>query len=273
MSHEPCLLHVSPKRGAVVLWPGRSSSSSSSCACCVSTVCRRPRSIWDGEAVSDADRVGATRAFYDDLAATYDLIYRDWDASITRQGQSLDAVLTAFGVAASDRVLDCACGIGTQTLGLAACGRNVTGADSTVVSVARARAEARKRGVRPDLAAADMRALPFGDEQFAAVICADNALAHLITSVDLAAGLAEMTRVLCSGGVLVASTRDYDAVRLDPPSSTAPLAAAHRRAVWSLSSCGVGTMTVSATTSNTSSSPKYNPNGGRSRAGRLAAGR
>jgi glycine/sarcosine N-methyltransferase len=174
--------------------------------------------------VPDAGRVGTTRAFYDDLAATYDLIYRDWDASITRQGQSLDALLTAFGVAASDPVLDCACGIGTQTLGLADCVRNLTGADSSVVSVTRARAEARERGVRPGLAAADMRALPFRDKQFAAVICADNALPHLITPQDLAAGLAEMTRVLCSGGVLLASTRDYDAVRLDPPSSTPPSA-------------------------------------------------
>jgi glycine/sarcosine N-methyltransferase len=177
-----------------------------------------------GEAVPDACRLETTRAFYDDLAATYDLNYRDWDTSITRQGQSLDTLLTAVGVAVSDPVLDCACGIGTQTLGLAGCGRNLTGTDSSVVSVARARAEARKRGVRPGLAAADMRALPFGDNQFAAIICADNALPHLTTPEDLAAGLAEMTRVLCSGGVLLASTRDYDAARLDLPSSTPPLA-------------------------------------------------
>jgi SAM-dependent methyltransferase len=163
-----------------------------------------------------------TRAFYDSLADTYDLIYADWDASIRRQAESLDAILTAAGVPRAAAVLDCACGIGTQALGLAALGRPLTGTDSSCRAVRRARETARRRSLSILLAAADLRALPFPDGTFAAVVCADNSLPHLVDPSDLAAGLAEIARVLRPGGTLVASTRDYDADRHVRPGSAAP---------------------------------------------------
>jgi glycine/sarcosine N-methyltransferase len=58
--------------------------------------------------------------FYDDMATIYHLIFDDWDVAIERQQAVLSSLLpppTAAGV-----VLDCACGIGTQTLGLALAG-------------------------------------------------------------------------------------------------------------------------------------------------------
>jgi SAM-dependent methyltransferase len=81
------------------------------------------------------------------LAATYDLIYPDWDASIAAQGAALDRLLTSCGVTKTDPVLDSACGIGTQTLGLAALGRRMTGSDLSPAAVSRARVEAAARSL------------------------------------------------------------------------------------------------------------------------------
>ncbi|MEU2630611.1 class I SAM-dependent methyltransferase, partial [Kitasatospora sp. NPDC007106] len=65
--------------------------------------------------------------FYDGLAAGYHLIYADWEAGIRRQGAALDALLTdRLGSGPAD-VLDCACGIGTQAIGLALRGHRVVG--------------------------------------------------------------------------------------------------------------------------------------------------
>ncbi len=56
--------------------------------------------------------------FYDELADDYHLIYSDWDASIRRQGDALDALIGQDRAA----VLDCSCGIGTQAIGLSCAG-------------------------------------------------------------------------------------------------------------------------------------------------------
>jgi len=58
--------------------------------------------------------------FYDQLASNYHLIFEDWEASIRRQAAVLGAILEReCGPASTVKVLDCACGIGTQALGLA----------------------------------------------------------------------------------------------------------------------------------------------------------
>ncbi|MFF5803702.1 methyltransferase domain-containing protein [Streptomyces sp. NBC_01565] len=67
-----------------------------------------------------------------------------------------------------------------------------------------------------------MRALPFRDEAFDAVVCADNALPHLLTAEDVRAALAETRRVLRPGGVLLISTRPYGELRRARPRSEAP---------------------------------------------------
>ena len=59
-----------------------------------------------------------TQQFYDDLASYYHLIFEDWDASMARQGDALVGLIKAeLGQfhSADVRVLDAACGIGTQT--------------------------------------------------------------------------------------------------------------------------------------------------------------
>lgn len=163
-----------------------------------------------------------TRGFYDGLADRYDLMYADWDASIARQSRALDALLTTALGPGPHAVLDNACGIGTQALGLAALGHRVTASDLSPVSVARAAREAARRALALPAAAADMRALPFGDGSFDAVVCADNALPHLLTAHDVHAALAETLRVLRPGGLLLLSTRPYGELRRSRPRSEAP---------------------------------------------------
>jgi glycine/sarcosine N-methyltransferase len=172
--------------------------------------------------VTDAD---AVRRAYDDLAADYERIYPDWHASSRRQGQALHAVLTAELAATRElRLLDCAAGIGTQLLGLAALGNTCVGTDLSVAAVHRARDEGRTQGLPAGavagVAVADMRRLPFADASFDAVVCADNSLPHLLTADDVRGALAEMLRVTVPGGAVLVSTRDYDDLRRTRPRST-----------------------------------------------------
>jgi glycine/sarcosine N-methyltransferase len=172
--------------------------------------------------VTDAD---AVRRAYDDLAADYDRIYPDWRASSRRQGQALHGVLTAeLAPDAGLRVLDCAAGIGTQLLGLAALAGTCAGTDLSVAALRRARDEATLRGLPAGavagFAVADMRRLPLADASFDAVVCADNSLPHLLTAADVRAALREMRRVTVAGGAVLVSTRDYDDLRRTRPEST-----------------------------------------------------
>jgi 2-polyprenyl-3-methyl-5-hydroxy-6-metoxy-1,4-benzoquinol methylase len=76
--------------------------------------------------------------FYDRLASSYHLIFEDWDASMKRQAAALGAILEReCGEPSTLRILDCACGIGTQSLGLASLGFTVTACDLSPLSVER----------------------------------------------------------------------------------------------------------------------------------------
>jgi glycine/sarcosine N-methyltransferase len=162
--------------------------------------------------VTDTDGV---RRFYDDLAEDYERIYADWAASSRRQAAALEALIPPGGF-----VLDCAAGVGTQLLGLAALGHRVVGTDLSVVALRRAAERAVERDAGIGVAAADMRRLPFPDATFDAVVCADNAVPHLLTAPDVCQALAEMRRVAVPGGVVIVTTRDYDELRRTRPDVT-----------------------------------------------------
>jgi glycine/sarcosine N-methyltransferase len=152
------------------------------------------------------------RDFYDELAGNFHLMFEDWEASIERQAAALGPILEReCGPAKSVRILDCACGIGTQTLGLARRGFRVTGADLSAGAIERARLEVLTRGLNCDLYVADMRDLSHVPETgFDAVICMDNALPHLFCEEDIAQAAAAVRAKLRTGGKFVASIRDYD---------------------------------------------------------------
>ncbi|MCV2393656.1 class I SAM-dependent methyltransferase [Actinotalea sp. M2MS4P-6] len=159
----------------------------------------------------------STKDFYDGLADTYHTLYPDWSAETATQAAALERVIGATGPL---DLADVACGIGTQLVGLARRGHRVLGSDLSEAAVRRARRECAVAGVRAALAVADMRALPWVDRGVDAVVCADNALPHLLTDEDAVAALAEMARVTRPGGAVVVTTRDYDKVLAERPRST-----------------------------------------------------
>jgi glycine/sarcosine N-methyltransferase len=71
--------------------------------------------------------------FYDRIADYYHLIFEDWDASMRRQGAAIAKLLPPPDKAGL--ILDVACGIGTQSLALAALGYDVTGSDISAAEV------------------------------------------------------------------------------------------------------------------------------------------
>jgi SAM-dependent methyltransferase len=159
-----------------------------------------------------------TQAFYDALAPYYHLLYPNWEASVARQRRGLAAVLEEFGVPSGAPILDAACGIGTQTLGLAQLGYQVTASDVAPAAVARAREEVARRGLTVAFRVADLRQVSaVFAERFAAVIACDNAVPHLLSDAEICAAFVECRRVLAPGGVLLVSVRDYAAIERRSP--------------------------------------------------------
>lgn len=159
-----------------------------------------------------------TQDFYDQLAPYYHLLYPDWEASIERQSRGLAAVLHEFGVPTGSVILDAACGIGTQALGLAQLGYRVTASDLSTAAIARARAEASDRQLPISFAVADLRRLPQRfTPGFAAVLACDNAIPHLLSDDEIRTAFTECRRVLAPGGVFLVSVRDYAAIERRTP--------------------------------------------------------
>jgi glycine/sarcosine N-methyltransferase len=159
-----------------------------------------------------------TQDFYDELAPYYHLLYPNWEASIGRQSRGLAHVLSEFDLPPGSNVLDAACGIGTQALGLAQLGYRVTASDLSPRAVSRAREEAAARGLAITFATADLRCLSTGfDRRFQAVIACDNAIPHLLSDDEIRTAFIECRRLLEPGGVLLISVRDYAAIERRNP--------------------------------------------------------
>jgi SAM-dependent methyltransferase len=149
--------------------------------------------------------------FYDDLAELYHLIYPDWEGSIRRQAQALDALIVETLGEGPRSVLDVSCGIGTQALGLAARGRRVVGSDLSPAAIARARREALARGLAIPFSVADMRTCDRHHAgEFDVVLSADNSVPHLLDDAAIAEAFAAFYRCTRPGGMVLVSVRDYD---------------------------------------------------------------
>jgi SAM-dependent methyltransferase len=150
-------------------------------------------------------------AFYDQLAPFYHLIFPDWEASARRQADALDSILRKHWGAGRLSILDAACGIGTQALGLAALGHSVTASDVSAGAVERAKCEAHKRSLDVAFSVADMRQVhDHHRRQFDVVIACDNSLPHLLTDDDLLAALRQLFACARPGGGCLITVRDYD---------------------------------------------------------------
>ena len=163
------------------------------------------------------------QTFYDHLASQYDKLFSDWRSATQEQAAILEKLFTANGFDKSARILDCACGIGTQAIGLASIGYHVTGSDISNGELAEAKERATRNHVEIQFEHADFCALSDTfDQQFDIVIAMDNALPHMLTADALAAAIRSITNQIADGGMFVASIRDYDALLADKPPYSPP---------------------------------------------------
>ncbi len=148
--------------------------------------------------------------FYDQLAPFYTFLYADWEASVERQAVALDGIVREFFGPTAHSILDAACGIGTQSIGLAALGYAVTASDISPIEVERARHLARQRQLAIDFRVADLRTLRETiAETFDVVIACDNAVPHLLTDADILHAFEQFHRCTTSQGGCIISVRDY----------------------------------------------------------------
>jgi len=161
-------------------------------------------------------------SFYEALAEHYHLIFDDWERTIQRQAGILNPLLVAKLQSSSLRILDCACGIGTQALGLAGLGHRVVASDLCPAAVNRAMREAEKRGLEISFYVSDMCALTEVTEgDFDVVAALDNALPHLTVN-QLKRAVAAMSSKLKANGLFIASIRDYDSLIPQRPAMQEP---------------------------------------------------
>jgi SAM-dependent methyltransferase len=151
-----------------------------------------------------------SEVFYDQLSPLYHFLYQDWEASIIRQANTLDGVIRQVWGDRVKTVLDVACGIGTQAIGLAALGYEVTASDLSPQAVERARREAAQRHLDIHCSVADMRqASTHHQRQFDVVIACDNAVPHLLSDAELVKAFRQFYRCTAPGGGCLISVRDY----------------------------------------------------------------
>lgn len=156
------------------------------------------------------------------MADVYHLIFDDWDRAILRQARVIEGLLDRKLGSLRLRIHDCACGVGTQSIGLAMLGHEVSGSDISQTAVQRARAEADQRGLAIEFSVSDMTNLDrYGSYRFDVLCAFDNALAHRTADQFLTAAHS-FKRVLRPSGMFIASTRDYDQLIHSRPNFQGP---------------------------------------------------
>ena len=164
-----------------------------------------------------------TQTFYNSMASQYDKLFSDWTATTHEQAVILDRIFRDNGYDHSSAVLDCACGIGTQSIGLAALGYAMTASDISDAELSEAEKRAEDNKVFIRFEHADFCALSETFlETFDIIICMDNALPHMLSHDALASAIASITSRMKKDGIFVASIRDYDTLLSSKPPYSPP---------------------------------------------------
>jgi SAM-dependent methyltransferase len=151
-----------------------------------------------------------TETYYNNLAPYYKFIYPNWDKSVQRQAEALDGVIREFIGETSKTVLDVACGIGTQSIGLAKIGYKVTSSDLSSAEIELARQEALKYGVEIEFQVVDMRQVwETYQKQFDVVIACDNSVPHLLDDGEILTAFRQFYKCTKPGGCCLITLRDY----------------------------------------------------------------
>jgi SAM-dependent methyltransferase len=152
-------------------------------------------------------------SFYDQLSPYYKYIFQDWNASVDRQATILDEVIREFFGRDVRSILDAACGIGTQTIGLAQKGYQLTASDISEGEIEKARMEASQRNLDISFQVADLRHLQQTfHTRFDLAIACDNAIPHLLSDTEIRQAFEQFYQVTSAFGGCLISVRDYDAM-------------------------------------------------------------
>jgi SAM-dependent methyltransferase len=176
--------------------------------------------VWHSRSDDGPGRSGSAK-FYDGLARDYEVVYGgEWERAVGQQGDALDRLIRT-SIPDARSVLDCACGIGTQVIGLADRGYRVVGTDLSRGAIDQARQQARRFGVDAAFAVADFRDLSAIEGRFDVVVCCDNALAHLLNPADVITAIKQMHGKLNPAGLVIVTMRDFDRALRERPSIAA----------------------------------------------------
>ncbi len=130
------------------------------------------------------------------------------------------AVLARHGPA--HRILDCACGTGTDAIALARAGHRVWASDGSPAMVEAARRDVAEAGVDVHVEVCSWDALPGRfDEPFGLVLCLGNSISHL-PGEQMVRAFRGMAGVLAEGGRLVLNARNWEKLRRDQRRLTHP---------------------------------------------------
>lgn len=152
-------------------------------------------------------------SFYDRLSPYYKYIFQDWNASVERHAAILDEVIHDYYGDRIHTILDAACGVGTQTIGLAEKGYQLTASDISAGEIERARSEAANRKLAIDFHVADMRSLQQTfQSKFDLVIACDNAIPHLLSDDEILQAFRQFYQVTSDTGGCIISVRDYESL-------------------------------------------------------------
>lgn len=153
-----------------------------------------------------------TENFYNALAPYYKYVYSDWDASVERQANDLHEIIQEYlGEAESQRtILDVACGIGTQSIGLAMLGYPVTASDLSAGAIQKAKKEAQNKSLQIDFHVGNMKTV-WDDLQtsFDVVMACDNSVPHLLSEEEILAAFRQFYACMNTGGAALITVRDY----------------------------------------------------------------
>jgi len=158
-----------------------------------------------------------TNAFYDGIADYYHLFFRDWQATMQREGSALRRTFRDQNIRT---ILDASAGTGTQAIALAQLDYEVTAADPSFNMLMKAREYAQSADVADTIAfvRAGFLELPYAlVGPYDAVVTKGNALPHLLSDAEITQALCNFYNLLRPGGMVVIGMRDYDFLLEDRP--------------------------------------------------------
>lgn len=159
----------------------------------------------------------ANTDYYNILAEDYHLLYRDWEATMERDGLMLRRWFKDRNIVT---VLDASCGTGTQAIALAQIGYRVLASDPSANMLQKARANAELYGVSDRihfLQAGFLDIARMTDGDLDAIVTKGDAFPHLITDWEIEETLNGFYRLLRPGGTVLIGMLDFEPLLEERP--------------------------------------------------------